>query len=132
MPIETHVHVPPQDATEEEIRAHSLAEEERTGADSVDTIERMYDRTYGGAIWCVFPDCEFARRDPIAMWRHVHFGPKHRSVRVRIQEVAERLHETTCGPDCGLAVRDGWLDMAEEVVAGRVTFDEAVKVMTFG
>ena len=50
----------------------SLAWEAATGADSIPTIERMYDRTHTGAYLCVFPDCRFARRDPETVWRHVH------------------------------------------------------------
>ena len=37
----------------------SLAWEAATGADSIPTIERMYDRTHTGAYLCVFPDCRF-------------------------------------------------------------------------
>lgn len=50
----------------------SLAWEAATGADSVRTIERVYPRSAGGAFQCVVPGCCFARKDPEAMWRHVH------------------------------------------------------------
>lgn len=50
----------------------SLAWEASTGCDSVATIERIYEQTPGGAYVCVEPGCRFARRDPEALWRHVH------------------------------------------------------------
>lgn len=40
-----------------------------------------------------------------------------------VTEMAERLHVATCG--CEMRAEDGWQDMAEEVLAGRVTFEEA-------
>ncbi len=55
-----------------EIREISIAWERQTGADSIPTIERIYGRTDKGAYECVWPECEFKRRDPVAMWRHVH------------------------------------------------------------
>lgn len=54
------------------VEALSLAWEAASGCDSVDTIERIYDRTDGGAYCCVHPGCEFRRRDAEALWRHVH------------------------------------------------------------
>lgn len=50
----------------------SLGWEAAFGYDSIATIERVYDRSPQGAFLCVWPDCSFARRDPEAMWRHVH------------------------------------------------------------
>ena len=55
----------------------SLAWEEQTGYDSIPTIERVYERTGrgrtdSGAYKCVWPKCGFARRDSVALWRHVH------------------------------------------------------------
>ena len=52
--------------------ATSLAWEAAHGYDSIDTIERVYEQTRGGAYVCMTPGCSFARRDPEAMWRHVH------------------------------------------------------------
>lgn len=56
--------------------------EDATGYDSVATIDRVYLRTDhdhpNGAIRCCFPGCDFKRRDPVAMWRHVHLSAKHR------------------------------------------------------
>ena len=51
--------------------------EARTGADSIATIERVYDRSESGAYRCVFPGCRFIRRDPVNMWYHLHFGQAH-------------------------------------------------------
>lgn len=65
----------PQDFTGwtgQRLRAYSLTVEQRTGSDSIATIERVYEQTPDGAYCCVFPSCEFRRRDPIAMWKHVH------------------------------------------------------------
>lgn len=56
------------------VRALSHAWERATGADSIDTIERVYNRTDGGAYECCFPGCSFTRKDPEAMWRHIHGG----------------------------------------------------------
>lgn len=61
-----------QPAVERDIRAISLDWEERTGYDSIDTIERIYDRSNSGAYLCVWPRCAFSRKDAVALWRHVH------------------------------------------------------------
>lgn len=50
----------------------SLAWETAHGFDSIQTIERVYSRTSGGAYECCWPDCEFTRRDAEKMWRHIH------------------------------------------------------------
>lgn len=50
----------------------SLAWEKATGADSIATIQRVYHRRKSGAIECIYPGCEFARKDPEKVWRHVH------------------------------------------------------------
>lgn len=51
----------------------SLAWEASTGADSIATIERVYDRhADSGAYRCCWPECSFSRRDPEVLWRHVH------------------------------------------------------------
>jgi hypothetical protein len=55
-----------------DIEAGSLAWEAATGADSIATIERVYDRTSAGAWVCIYPDCSLARHDAAALWRHVH------------------------------------------------------------
>jgi len=55
-----------------DLEALSLAWEEQTGCDSIDTIRRIYDTTPHGAYLCVWPRCSFARRDATKMWRHVH------------------------------------------------------------
>jgi hypothetical protein len=65
------------------LRALSMDLEAVTGADSIPTIERIYrrngpeDGSRPSVYECVFPDCTAVRRDPIAMWRHVHFSRKH-------------------------------------------------------
>ena len=53
-------------------RTLSLAWEAHTGCDSVDTIERVYMRSWNGAYICCYPDCMFRRRDPEALWKHIH------------------------------------------------------------
>ena len=55
-----------------DLRALSLEWEKQTGNDSIATIERVYGRTRNGAYLCVWPKCSFARKDAVAMWRHVH------------------------------------------------------------
>jgi hypothetical protein len=62
-------------ASAPDAEALSLAWEAATGCDSIATIEGMYDRSPSGAYRCVYPGCSFARRDPEALWRHVHSGP---------------------------------------------------------
>jgi 8-oxo-dGTP pyrophosphatase MutT (NUDIX family) len=52
----------------------SLELEEETGFDSIPTIERVYDRSDRGSIFCPYPGCRYSRRDPVAIWWHVHFG----------------------------------------------------------
>jgi hypothetical protein len=65
------------------IEAISLAWEAASGMDSISTIERLYDRTPSGAIRCVWPGCSFVRRDPEAMWWHVHDShPRERGAAV--------------------------------------------------
>ena len=54
------------------IEAISLAWEAKTGADSIPTIERLYERTPSGAIVCCWPECPFCRHDAVLLWRHVH------------------------------------------------------------
>jgi hypothetical protein len=63
--------------TGEALRRWSLAWERETGADSIATIERLYERTPSGGITCVYPGRVYTRRDPEEMWLHVHFSPKH-------------------------------------------------------
>jgi hypothetical protein len=55
-----------------DIEAISLAWEAKTCCDSIATIERVYDQTPGGAYICCWTGCSFARRDPEALWRHIH------------------------------------------------------------
>lgn len=62
----------------------SLRLERETGADSIPPIERVYPQAASGAYLCVWPGCKFARRDPAAMWRHVH-GPSHAEARDAIR-----------------------------------------------
>lgn len=52
-------------------------EQEMGGWDSIPTITRVYETTDRGAFICPFPDCGQTRRDPAAMWRHVHFTERH-------------------------------------------------------
>lgn len=52
--------------------ALSLAWEAASGADSIATIERGYDRAPSGAYVCIWPGCSLARHDPAVLWRHVH------------------------------------------------------------
>jgi hypothetical protein len=54
------------------VEAISLAWEKKTGCDSIPTIERVYEQTPSGAYCCVEPGCKIRRRDPRAMWQHVH------------------------------------------------------------
>lgn len=54
-----------------ELEQLSVALEDDTGFDSIPTVERLYDGV------CCFPDCEFHRSDPAALWEHVHFSRKH-------------------------------------------------------
>jgi hypothetical protein len=57
-----------------DLEAISLDWEKKTGNDSIATIKRIYDRTENGAFKCMWPTCSFARKDAVAMWRHVHTG----------------------------------------------------------
>lgn len=50
----------------------SVSWENHTGYDSIPTIKRVYPRSESGAFQCVWPWCRFTRRDPFAMWKHVH------------------------------------------------------------
>lgn len=59
------------------LRELSRQLEEQTGADSIDTVERIYLDGDGRRYECVHPGCPFVRRDPVAMWRHVHFSRRH-------------------------------------------------------
>lgn len=59
-------------STQAHIDEISLAWEAETGCDSIDTIQRLYYTTNGGAFLCCWPGCSFARRDPAALWIHVH------------------------------------------------------------
>ena len=60
------------------VRDWSVKYEQETGKDSIPTIERVYMRTErGGGIICIFPGCNFVRKDAEAMWRHVHASKKH-------------------------------------------------------
>ena len=60
--------------------------EQRTGADSIPTIEEHYrvrdwvDGRYieRDVLMCVMPGCTFRCKDAETMWRHVHFGPHAR------------------------------------------------------
>lgn len=60
-----------------DVRERSKRLEEETGADSIETIEHVYDRGPSGAIRCVYPGCKFHRFDAVAMWRHVHDPAVH-------------------------------------------------------
>jgi hypothetical protein len=66
-------------AVDTDLRALSVNLEAKTGFDSIPTIERIYARNEAGAppYDCPFPHCAATRRDPVEMWRHVHFGRKH-------------------------------------------------------
>lgn len=66
------------------IETVSCAWEQATGADSIPTIERAYDRTPGGAYVCVWPGCDVARRDAEKLWRHVHTAHGTCSPRVKV------------------------------------------------
>lgn len=57
-------------------RALSIAWEYATAADSISTIERLYDRSAAGAYICCWPDCRFARRNSASLWRHIHQHPE--------------------------------------------------------
>lgn len=59
-------------------RQLSLLLEQRTGYDSISTIETHYqDYDKRGYYLCVFPGCGRRTRTPDNMWRHVHFGTQH-------------------------------------------------------
>lgn len=53
-------------------RAISRAWEVTNGSDSVATIESIYYQRPSGAYECIWPGCRVARRDAVALWRHVH------------------------------------------------------------
>jgi hypothetical protein len=55
-----------------DVEAISLAWEAATGADSISTIESVYERTESGAYVCIQPGCEAQEHSAEAMWRHVH------------------------------------------------------------
>ena len=69
----------------------SLHEERETGADSIPTIERVYERTATGAYRCVYPGCAIVRRSPAAMWRHVHGSAHVRRAPERTISVSARV-----------------------------------------
>lgn len=71
------------------VGSRSLEVEESDGWDSLDTMATNYPSTDSGAIRCPFPRCGFARHDPCAMFKHVHFGPHGRSYGVTLQEFAD-------------------------------------------
>lgn len=50
----------------------SVAWERATGADSIDTIRRVYHVRPDGKYECCWPDCLVARKNPATLWRHVH------------------------------------------------------------
>lgn len=66
------------DETEDDWEALSLLLEQATGYDSIPTIDIHYFKD-SGVGECVWPGCRFRRRDALALWRHVHFGPHGRS-----------------------------------------------------
>lgn len=49
--------------------------EDRTGYDSIPTIERVYENN--GRYLCPFPGCTVAKTTPELMWHHVHFSRTH-------------------------------------------------------
>lgn len=71
--------------TDNSVRRLSLRLERETGADSILTIELIYECTADafyppperrGAYLCCFPDCSFRSMSAEKMWRHVHFSPR--------------------------------------------------------
>jgi hypothetical protein len=56
--------------------ALSVRLEDETGYDSIPTIEMGYSGK-PGVYLCPFPDCEFAHRNAVEMWKHYHFSAKH-------------------------------------------------------
>jgi hypothetical protein len=74
--------------TDSELRLMSVVYEEATGADSVSTIERGYERSPSGIYECCYPRCRFRRRDPVKLWLHVH-GRAHRTERDSARLFAE-------------------------------------------
>ena len=56
----------------------SLRFEKDTGSDSIKTIEEKYSQTENGTYRCCWPGCQFTRRNPESMWRHIHFSKTHR------------------------------------------------------
>ena len=67
-----------------DVIAESLELERRTGCDSIPTILEHYG-TYENpeVLECAWPGCGWRTRSGEAMWRHVHFGPKHATDRAR-------------------------------------------------
>lgn len=63
-----------------DLEAISLEWEKQTGYDSIATVKRIYDRTPSGAYLCVWPGCEFARKDAAKLWRHVHSSHETKSL----------------------------------------------------
>lgn len=61
-----------------DLRALSIWWEDRGGWDSIPTVETHYSYHDDGVYACVWPGCPFTRRDAVAVWKHVHFAPKHR------------------------------------------------------
>lgn len=71
----------------DELRALSVKLEDETMYDSIPTIERIYQTTDSGAYECPWPTCVVVRRDPVVMWRHVHFGMHGKSFGRTFEEV---------------------------------------------
>lgn len=69
--------------------------EDRDGWDSLHTMETSYPKDWEtGATLCVFPGCRFRRREPRAMFVHVHFGPHGASYGMDIDEFSRLAAET--------------------------------------
>lgn len=68
------------------LEALSLELEAETGCDSIPTIARIYEQTEGGSYLCCYPACRFKARDPVRVWRHIHFGSHGHSFGARSPE----------------------------------------------
>ena len=82
------------------IRQLSIRREVETGADSIPTIERVYERTGDvayppserrGAICCCFPGCSFHSLSAEKVWRHVHFSPRKHGLHFVVRTPEELL-----------------------------------------
>ncbi|HEX2242431.1 MAG TPA: hypothetical protein VHK27_04075 [Gammaproteobacteria bacterium] len=96
------------DIMPEDLRFLSLKLEEKTGYDSIITIEQSYEvdvqvtetvsksgktrKSKQKRFVCCFPDCNFKAKFAATMWRHIHFG-----LQAQNQVGEQRLHPLSFG-----------------------------------